>query len=466
MMATVAKSPTKEFNHISSDSSLGNPLDIFAAAAIALRSPKKFRNMLSVDSSADMHANNCSSPNNDDSLNELSEHQIASILQSFKQSSENSKEGSKECSDDEGAKEAHYRQAQRNYSALVVAAAANAAEGDAAKPVKRNRKPRKKAPKSYTEEEHFEDNLMDGGQSPISSTSSSAGSHSKCDHGEGDSSSSSLMNTDLPALPPLPKLNGMYPCPLDGCDRSFSRRYNLKTHIYTHYNVRQFRCDWKDHRTGSVCGKVFTRRFDLRRHGRVHGLALTESEDPSSSSTAQFKTIDGVVVLVNIKADEDTSFEDAENFIAMIENVSNTNTPGNDTKPLRQSTNQCSAIALPRCASVPIPSSFASPNVDAAAFGLPVLKTKIKSVESPVNNAKLLVPQIEQNAPHVATDDNSPVLTQESLTAMITILQKAGMSVTPAASESVPSAGKRDASEMEGGLEQQDAEAHKRVKTA
>ncbi|KAJ3129129.1 hypothetical protein HK098_002370 [Nowakowskiella sp. JEL0407] len=51
-----------------------------------------------------------------------------------------------------------------------------------------------------------------------------------------------------------------YQCPT--CPRSFSRMYNLKSHVRSHENHRPYEC--------TECGARFTRNHDLTRHQKIH----------------------------------------------------------------------------------------------------------------------------------------------------------------------------------------------------
>ncbi|KAF9350869.1 hypothetical protein BGX26_011008 [Mortierella sp. AD094] len=55
---------------------------------------------------------------------------------------------------------------------------------------------------------------------------------------------------------------GVYKCEYEGCTKSFSRPYNLNSHVKTHTNQRPFRCDY--------CDRQFARLHDKNRHERLH----------------------------------------------------------------------------------------------------------------------------------------------------------------------------------------------------
>ncbi|KAI8851144.1 hypothetical protein BC829DRAFT_387444 [Chytridium lagenaria] len=54
----------------------------------------------------------------------------------------------------------------------------------------------------------------------------------------------------------------MYHCPHEGCDKTFTRRYNLQSHLRCHSGERPFNCRF--------CTATFSRKHDLRRHTRPH----------------------------------------------------------------------------------------------------------------------------------------------------------------------------------------------------
>ncbi|CAG8497183.1 292_t:CDS:1 [Paraglomus brasilianum] len=62
----------------------------------------------------------------------------------------------------------------------------------------------------------------------------------------------------------------LYPCPK--CDRPFSRKFNMESHLTTHdpHRVKPFLCDYLG------CGHRFTRKHDLKRH--VNGIHKCEKQ--------------------------------------------------------------------------------------------------------------------------------------------------------------------------------------------
>lgn len=57
-----------------------------------------------------------------------------------------------------------------------------------------------------------------------------------------------------------PKQSG-YSCPYEGCTKTFTRKFNLKSHLYNHKGIKPFECP--------DCSRSFTRRHDMKRHVRM-----------------------------------------------------------------------------------------------------------------------------------------------------------------------------------------------------
>ncbi|KAG9250550.1 uncharacterized protein F5Z01DRAFT_665870 [Emericellopsis atlantica] len=55
---------------------------------------------------------------------------------------------------------------------------------------------------------------------------------------------------------------GLWTCTFQNCGKEFSRKENVKSHVQTHLNDRQFQCE--------ECKKCFVRAHDLKRHARIH----------------------------------------------------------------------------------------------------------------------------------------------------------------------------------------------------
>lgn len=55
---------------------------------------------------------------------------------------------------------------------------------------------------------------------------------------------------------------GKWECCYKDCGKTFGRKENIKSHVQTHLNDRQFQCD--------ECNKCFVRSHDLKRHKKIH----------------------------------------------------------------------------------------------------------------------------------------------------------------------------------------------------
>lgn len=56
--------------------------------------------------------------------------------------------------------------------------------------------------------------------------------------------------------------DGRWTCLFPGCNKTFGRRENIRSHVQTHLGDRQYRC--------RHCNKCFVRQHDLRRHAKIH----------------------------------------------------------------------------------------------------------------------------------------------------------------------------------------------------
>lgn len=55
---------------------------------------------------------------------------------------------------------------------------------------------------------------------------------------------------------------GKWVCLFEDCGKEFGRKENIKSHVQTHLNDRQYQCP--------TCSKCFVRQHDLKRHAKIH----------------------------------------------------------------------------------------------------------------------------------------------------------------------------------------------------
>ncbi|KAK1976496.1 hypothetical protein LZ30DRAFT_304574 [Colletotrichum cereale] len=56
--------------------------------------------------------------------------------------------------------------------------------------------------------------------------------------------------------------DGKWTCVYEDCGKKFGRKENIKSHVQTHLNDRQYQCP--------TCKKCFVRQHDLKRHAKIH----------------------------------------------------------------------------------------------------------------------------------------------------------------------------------------------------
>lgn len=56
--------------------------------------------------------------------------------------------------------------------------------------------------------------------------------------------------------------DGKWTCIFEDCGKKFGRKENIKSHVQTHLNDRQYQCP--------TCNKCFVRQHDLKRHAKIH----------------------------------------------------------------------------------------------------------------------------------------------------------------------------------------------------
>lgn len=71
-----------------------------------------------------------------------------------------------------------------------------------------------------------------------------------------------ISNEEVQALISLPDQDGKWTCLYPGCHKVHGRKENVRAHVQTHLNDRQYLC--------LHCNKSFVRPHDLKRHNKVH----------------------------------------------------------------------------------------------------------------------------------------------------------------------------------------------------
>jgi regulatory protein SWI5 len=110
--------------------------------------------------------------------------------------------------------------------------------------------------------------LLSGGISPVKGPSSPKGSVSISDLNLTPDVDATKVDTGITMNDIESYMEGPDPsdskfiCRFPGCNKRFGRRENIKSHIQTHLNDRQYQC--------LHCGSKFVRGHDLKRHAKTH----------------------------------------------------------------------------------------------------------------------------------------------------------------------------------------------------
>ncbi|KAG1444177.1 hypothetical protein G6F56_010406 [Rhizopus delemar] len=71
-----------------------------------------------------------------------------------------------------------------------------------------------------------------------------------------------LLTSPETVYKPKAKNPAIYHCDIEGCTKSFTRKYNLRSHRRTHTDEKPFLC--------GICFKSFARQHDRNRHAKLH----------------------------------------------------------------------------------------------------------------------------------------------------------------------------------------------------
>lgn len=104
-------------------------------------------------------------------------------------------------------------------------------------------------------------NLNNAAATPTEGSHSKTQSESECDR-DTSIEDIGITSEEIAAFMDGPNPDTRWACTFPGCNRTFGRKENIKSHIQNHLGDRQFIC--------SVCGNDFVRQHDLKRHMKIH----------------------------------------------------------------------------------------------------------------------------------------------------------------------------------------------------